>query len=83
MTSAPIPCRWSVPRDNQYCPRRAAEHTFSDGTLSEPLPTASPVGSEDHEIGFPGVGMQHDHTCGVAVLLDGPDGNAVALCTLS
>jgi hypothetical protein len=46
------------------------------------LPPSSAVGSEDDEIGFPGVGVQHDHPSGVAVLLDRPNRNAFALCTL-
>jgi len=58
------------------------EDTLSDGTLSKPLPAASPVGSEDDEVCFPGVGMQHDHLGRLAVLLDRPNRNACTLCAL-
>jgi hypothetical protein len=74
--------RWSVPRNDQHCPRRPPEDTFSDGTLSKPLPPAPPVGAEDDEIRLPGIGMQHDRAGRIAVLLDDPHGNALALCTL-
>jgi len=74
--------RGNVPRDDQHWPRRAAEHTFSDGTLSEPLPAATPVGSKDDEIGLPRIGMQHDGAGWIAVLLDNPYQNSLALCAL-
>lgn len=72
----------NVPRDDQHWPRRAAEHAFSDGALSEPLPAASPVGSKDDEISLPGIGVQHDHASRLAVLLDRPYQNSCALCAL-
>jgi len=75
--------RGNVPGDDQHRPRRAAEHTFSDGTLSESLPAATPVGSKDDEIGLPRIGMQHDGAGWIAVLLDDPYQNAVALCALT
>ena len=67
---------------SSHCPGCAAKHAFSDGAFAEAPPTASPVGSKDDEIGFPIVGMQHDHTGRVAVLLDRPNRHACALGTL-
>ena len=64
-------------------PRRAAEHPFSDRTLPEALPAAPPVGSKDDQIGFPRIGVQHNHASGIAVLLDGPNRDAFALGTFS
>jgi hypothetical protein len=74
--------RRNVPRNDQHCPRRAAEHTFSDGTLSETLPAPPPVGTKDDEVGLLRIGMQHDRSSWIAVLLDGPNRNALALCAL-
>jgi hypothetical protein len=71
--------RWSVPRHDQHCPRRPPEDTFADGTLSKPLPSAPPVGAEDDEIRLPRIGMQHDRAGWIAVLLDDPHRNALAL----
>jgi hypothetical protein len=41
---------------------------FLNRAFSEPLPTPAPVRSKHDEIGFPGVGMQHDDPRGIAVL---------------
>jgi hypothetical protein len=35
------------------------------------------------EIGFPGIGMQHDDASSVPMLLDGSNRNLFALCTLA
>ena len=35
--------------------------------------------TDDHEIGFPRIGMQHDRASGIAVLLDGPHRDTFAL----
>src|SRR5688572_14111316 len=75
------PPRGNVPRNDQHCPRRAAEHLFPDRAFSEPPPTPSPVRSKNDEVGFPGVGMQHDHASGIAVLLDSPNWYAFAFGT--
>ena len=77
------PSRVNVPRNDQHCPSRAAEHAFSNRAFSEPPPTSAPVRSENDEVGFPGIGMQHDHASGITVLLDGPNGDACALRTLT
>ena len=77
-----VPSLGHVPRDDQHRPCGAAEHTFSDGAFSEPLPATAPVGAKDDEIGLPGIGMQHDHTSWIAVLLDSPYRNSCALCPL-
>jgi hypothetical protein len=58
-----------------------AEHTFPNGALSEPPPAAPTIGSQDDEVGFPGVGMQHDDSSGIAVLLDSPNCYTFAFCT--
>ena len=71
--------RWDIPRDNQHCPRRAPQHTFSDGTLPKAPPAAPPIGSDDNKIRFPRIGMQHDRASGIAVLLDGPHRDTFAL----
>lgn len=74
--------RCSVPRDNQHGPLRAPEHSLSDRTLSEALPPPPPIGSKDHEIGFPRIRMQHNHASRIAVLLDRSNRDARALRTL-
>src|SRR6185436_21187317 len=71
--------RRSVPRDNQHCPRGASEHTFSERTVSKTLPAAPPVRAKDNEIGFPRIGMQHDHLRRIAMLFDGANQNTFAL----
>lgn len=73
--------RWSIRGDDQGGPRRAPEHTLSDRTLPETLPSAPPVGAKDDEVGFRCVGMQHDRACWIAVLLDGPNLDSFALST--
>jgi hypothetical protein len=80
--SSAAPSWLNVPRDDQHWPRRAAKHAFSNRPLSEPLPAASPVGSKDDEIGLPRIGMQHDGAGWIAVLLDNPYQNSLALCAL-
>jgi hypothetical protein len=72
---------WSVPGNNEHCPCGAAKHTLSDRTLSETQPTPPPVRSKYDEVGFPRIRMQHDDASWIAVLLDGPNGDALALCT--
>jgi hypothetical protein len=75
------PARCCVPRDNQHRPGRAAEYTFADRALLEPLPPAPPIGSKDDEIGLPRIGMQDNHARRVAVLFNGSNRNALSLCT--
>ncbi len=47
-----------------------ADDLLADRTLPETLPTPAAVGAKHDEIGFSGVGMQHDHAGGIALLLD-------------
>jgi hypothetical protein len=58
------------------------EHTFTDGTLSEPLPPSWQVGSKGDAISFRAVGMQQEHASRAAVWLDRPNLSAFALCRL-
>ena len=68
----------NIPGHNQHCPRRPAEDTFAHRALSKTSPAAPHVGAKDYEVGFPRIGMQHDRSSGIAVLLDGSDRNTVA-----
>ena len=46
------------------------------------MPPAPPVGTKDDEIGLPRIGMQHDGSSWIPVLLDGPNGDSRTLCAL-
>ena len=60
-----------------------AGDTFSDGTRSRTLPATPPVGAKHDKIGLPRIGMEHDRSRWIPVLLDGPHWNAFVFCPLS
>jgi hypothetical protein len=57
----------SVPGHDEHRPCRPPEYAFGHRRLSESPPTPPPIRAQNHEVHFPGVGVEHDHARWIAV----------------